>query len=161
MASFSMVDDIVDIEVIGDGVSFKYQRKVEVSYIKKDGSKKGVYGNWYVLEDAPVYKRNEQVREKVKSFLAKYEYEKLINHLADEVIKLANDWKGFPITKIKDVKIILSGFQYGKFWNCKVNIYLDDNSIKTIDDTYIYSSGQVEISKNELKSIGGKEGVEF
>jgi hypothetical protein len=159
--SFSMVDDIVDIEVIGDGVSFKYQREVEVSYIKKDGSKKGVYGNWYVLEDAPVYKRNEQVREKVKSFLAKYEYEKLINHLADEVLKLANGWKGFPISKISDVKIVLSKFEYGKFWNCRVNVYLDDNSVKTIDNTYIYSSGNVQISKNEIKSIGGKQDVEF
>jgi hypothetical protein len=30
-----------------------------------------------------------------------------------------------------------------------------------VDNTYIYSSGKVEISKKELKAIGGKADVEF
>ena len=157
----TLTDDVIDIEVNSSGKFIYNSQEVEVYFLNSDGTKRRIIGSWYVLENAPVFKRNEELRENVKLFLTKYKYEKLINHLVDEILKTSQGWKGFPITKIKDVKIILSGFQYGKFWNCKVNIYLDDNSIKTIDDTYIYSSGQVEISKNELKSIGGKQGVEF
>lgn len=159
--SFSMVDDIVDIEVIGDGVSFKYQRKVEVSYIKKDGSKKEVYGNWYVLEDAPVYKRNEQVREKVKSHLVKYKNVDLINFLADIILEKAKSKSGFSLTAINEVKIRLTDFSGGKFWSCGVRIYLDDNTIVTIYDTDPYIGKMVEISRTELESIGGKEGIDF
>ena len=170
--SFSTVDDVVDIEVIGDGVSFKYQRKVEVSYIKKDGSKKGIYGNWYVLEDAPVFERvkeeeakkaekEENDKQHLMSFLKKYQRADIITHLAKKVLEKANRYNGFSLSSIKEIKIVLSGFKYGYFWDCKINIYLEDGSLQTVDNTYIYSSGKVEIRKNELKAIGGKADVEF
>ena len=159
--SFSMVENVKDIEVVGNVSSFESRRKVDVFYVKDDGSKSKIFGDWYVLEGAPVYARNEEIKETVKSLLIKYKYEKLITHLTDEVLKQAKGYKGFPISSINEVKIILSKFQYGKFWSCKLNIYLNDGSVITKKDTYIYSSGNVEISKSRLKSIGGKDGIEF
>lgn len=156
--SFSLVDNVVDVEVIGDGYSFDKYRQVKVSLVKQDGKKRDVYGDWIVMEGAPVYKRNNEVKETVKSLLLKYKNENLIEHLADKVLEKAKRYNGFSISSINDIKIILSGFKYGKFWNCKINIYLDDGSLQTVDNTYIYS---IEISENELKSIGGESDVEF
>ena len=93
--------------------------------------------------------------------LKKYQRADIITHLSDKLLKEANIYNGFSISSIKDIKIVLSGFKYGKFWDCKINIYLEDGSLQTVDNTYIYSNGKVEISKKELKAIGGKADVEF
>jgi hypothetical protein len=160
--SFSLVDNVVDVEVIGDGYSFDKYREVRVSLVKQDGTKRLISGDWIVMEGAPVYKRNNEVKETVKSLLLKYKNENLIEHLADKVLEKANrSYDGFSISSINDIKIILSNFSYGTFWDCKINIYLDDGSLQTVDNTYIYSSGKVTISENELKSIGGERDVEF
>ena len=158
--SFSTVDNVVDVEVIGNGYSFDKYREVEVSLVKQDGTKSSIYGDWIVMEGAPVYKRNNEVKENVKSLLLKYKNENLIEHLADKVLEKANRYN-VSINSIKDIKIVLSGFKYGYFWDCKINIYLEDGSLETVDNTYIYSSGKVEISKKELKAIGGEADVEF
>lgn len=161
VTSYSKIDDVNDIDVVGNGLYFDRKGKVDVYYLNSDGSNRKIYGDWYVLKDAPVYKRNNEIKESVKSLLTKYKYEKLISHLTDEVLEKANSSKGFPINSIDEIKIILSKFQYGKFWSCKLNIYLNDGSVVTTYDTYIYSSGKVEISKSELKKIGGKANTEF
>lgn len=155
------VDDVKDIEVVGNGALFERRRKVDVFYLKNDGSKTNIFGDWSVVEGAPVYARNEEIKETVKQLLVKYKYEKLISHLTDKVIGQANGDNGFPISSINEVKIILSKYQHSKFWSCKLNIYLNDESVVTIYDTYIFSSGNVEISKSELKKIGGKANIEF
>ena len=155
------VDDVKDIEVVGNGALFERRRKVDVFYLKNDGSKTNIFGDWSVVEGAPVYARNEEIKETVKQLLVKYKYEKLISHLTGKVIGQANGDNGFPISSINEVKIILSKYQHRKFWSCKLNIYLNDESVVTIYDTYIFSSGNVEISKSELKKIGGKANIEF
>lgn len=157
--SFSSVDNVVDVEVIGDGYSFDRYREVEVSLVKQDGTKSSIYGDWIVMEGAPVYKRNKEVKENVKSLLLKYKNENLIEHIADEVLEKANTYNGFSISSIKEIKIVLSDFNFGTFWNCKINIYLNDGSLQTVDNTLLY--GKVEISEKELKSIGGESDVEF
>ena len=91
----------------------------------------------------------------------KYQRADIITHLAKKVLEKANRYNGFSLSSIKEIKIVLSGFKYGYFWDCKINIYLEDGSLQTVDNTYIYSSGKVEISKKELKAIGGKADVEF
>lgn len=57
--SFSSFDDVVDIEVFGDGDSFDKYREVQVFLVKEDGTKSSIYGIWYVMEGAPVYNRNK------------------------------------------------------------------------------------------------------
>jgi hypothetical protein len=91
--------------------------------------------------------------------LLKYKNENLIEHIADEVLEKANTYNGFSISSIKEIKIVLSDFNFGTFWNCKINIYLNDDSLQTVDNTLLY--GKVEISEKELKSIGGESDVEF
>ena len=70
---------------------------------------------------------------------------------------------GFDILDVKNILITLSELSsYRKvFYNCKVEIYLNDGSIKTIDNTYIYTSGSVSISKKDLKTLGGKANIPF
>jgi hypothetical protein len=158
---FSMIDNVVDIEVVGDGYSFDNYREVEVYFIKKDGTKTEIYGNWIVLEGAPVYKKKKKVRENVISHLVKYKNVELINFLADIILEKAKSKSGFSLTAINEVKIRLSNFSGGKFWSCRVSIYLEDNTKITIYDTDPLIGDKVKISKTELESIGGKDGNDF
>jgi hypothetical protein len=156
--------NIIDIEVIGKGYQFEKYREVDVFYINKDGSKSEIYGDWTVLDSAPVYKRNLESKTAVNSLLLKYKNEKLIKHIADEILKKYNK-DGFPINSIKDVKIVLNRYFQEQFWSCKISIYLNDKSVVTIAETYLYSkvsgNGGIKITKKDLLSMGGEENVEF
>jgi hypothetical protein len=160
---------------IGDAM-FESYGYVDIYYVLSDGSKEKIYGTWSVEKDAPVFERVKEEVAKIEAekaekeendkqhligLLKKYQRADIITHLSDKLLKEANRYNGFSISSIKDIKIILSGFKYGYFWDCKINIYLEDGSLQTVDNTYIYSSGKVEISKKELKAIGGKADVEF
>lgn len=167
---------------IGDAM-FESYGYVDIYYVLFDGSKEKIYGTWSVEKDAPVFERvkeevanieaekakqeAEKAEKKVKDkeylvgLLKKYQRDDIINHLADKVLEKTNSYNNFSLSSINDIKIVLSSFKYGKFWNCKINIYLKDGSLQTVDNTYIYSSGNIEISKKALKSIGGKGDVEF
>lgn len=160
---------------IGDAM-FESYGYVDIYYVLSDGSKEKIYGTWSVEKDAPVFERVKEEVAKIEAekaekeendkqhligLLKKYQRADIITHLSDKLLKEANRYNGFSISSIKDIKIILSGFKYEYFWDCKINIYLEDGSLQTVDNTYIYSSGKVEISKKELKAIGGKADVEF
>jgi hypothetical protein len=160
---------------IGDAM-FESYGYVDIYYVLSDGSKEKIYGTWSVEKDAPIFERVKEEEAKIEAekaekeendkqhlmgLLKKYQRADIITHLSDKLLKEANIYNGFSISSIKDIKIVLSGFKYGKFWDCKINIYLEDGSLQTVDNTYIYSNGKVEISKKELKAIGGKADVEF
>ena len=66
--------------------------------------------------------------------------------------------KEFNIQDVESIKITLSDFKYKKYWNCKVDILLNNGTTKVIDNTYIYD---LEISNKDLKTLGGKMGVAF
>jgi len=152
---------------------------VDVFYILDDGSKEKIYGSWTVEMDAPIFLRLKEEKAKeelelanklendnkhLESLLSKYQRDDLKNHLRDEILKKSKRYSDeFDILDVKNVLITLSTLSpYTKlFYDCKVDIYLNDGSIKTIDNTYIYTSKKVGVSKKDLKTLGGKGGVAF
>jgi hypothetical protein len=160
-----LTDDVIDIEVNSSGKFIYDSQNVEIYFLNSDGTKRRILGSWSVLENAPVFKRNEEkkkkVRENVIPHLVKYKNVELINFLADIILEKAKSKSGFSLTAINEIKIRLTDFSGGKFWSCGVRIYLDDNTIVTIYDTDPYIGKMVEISRTELESIGGKEGIDF
>ena len=161
---------------IGDSM-FENYGYVSVFYVLEDGSKKEVYGTWTVEKGAPVFQRMQEIKEKeeqrkalenereaklMNSLLEKYKRDDLISHLKENILEKSKSYSGkFSISDIDEVKIILSGFSYKKYWDCKVDIYLKNGEVKSIDNTYIYSSGRIELTKKDLKDLGGAEGTAF
>jgi|TARA_X000000368_G_C23054200_1_gene723063 hypothetical protein len=152
---------------------------VKVFYILEDGSKEQILGTFKVEMDAPIFirlkeekakaeaelaKKQEKEKESLSNLLSKYQRDDLKNHLMDEILEKSKRYSdGFDILDVKNILITLSELSsYRKvFYNCKVEIYLNDGSIKTIDNTYIYTSGSVSISKKDLKTLGGKANIPF
>ena len=147
---------------IGDSM-FENYGYVSVFYVLEDGSKKEVLGTWTVEKGAPVFQRMQEIKEEeeqrkalenereaklMNSLLEKYKRDDLISHLKENIIEKSKSYSGkFSISDIDEVKIILSGFSYKKYWDCKVDIYLKNGEVKSIDNTYIYSSGRIEPTK--------------
>ena len=114
--------------------------------------------------EAELAKKQEKDKEFLINRLSKYQREDLKNHLMDEILDISKRYStGFNVLDIKNVLITFSELSsYRKvFYNCKVEVYLNDGSIKTIDNTYIYTSGSVSISKKDLKTLGGKANIPF
>ena len=152
---------------------------VKVFYILEDDSKEEIYGSWKVEMDAPIFLRlkeekakeevelaNKQEKDKefLSNLLSKYQRDDLKNHLMDEILEKSKSYSvGFDILDVKNILITLSELSaYSKvFFKCKVDIYINDGSVKIIDNTYLYSSGRVSISKKDLKALGGKANIPF
>ena len=152
---------------------------VELFYILSDDSEKKVSGTFKIEMDAPLFERakeekakkeaelaekKEKEKEFLSNLLSKYQRDDLKNHLRDEILKKSKRYSDeFDILDVKNVLITLSGLSsYTKlFYDCKVDIYLNDGSIKTIDNTYIYTSKKVGVSKKDLKALGGKANIPF
>ena len=169
---------------IGDAM-FESYGYVDVFYVLEDGSKEEIYGSWTVEMDAPVFDKmkeekakeelelaNKKAKEELEladklekdnkqfdSLLSKYQRDDIISFLREEVTKESKKYsKEFNIQDIESIKITLSDFKYKKYWNCKVDILLNNGTTKVIDNTYIYD---LELSNKDLKAIGGKGGVAF
>ena len=158
---------------IGDAMFEKYGY-VDVFYVLEDGSKEEIYGSWSVEMDAPIFVRlkEEKAKEELElanklendnkhfdSLLSKYQRDDIISFLKEEVTKESKKYsKEFNIQDIESIKITLSDFKYKKYWNCKVDILLNNGTTKVIDNTYIYD---LELTNKDLKAIGGKGGVAF
>ena len=152
---------------------------VKVFYILEDGSKEQILGTFKVEMDAPIFirlkeekakaeaelaKKQEKDKEFLSNLLSKYQRDDLKNHLMDEILEKSKSYSvGFDILDVKNILITLSELSaYSKvFFKCKVDIYLNDGSVKIIDNTYLYSSGRVSISKKDLKALGGKANIPF
>jgi hypothetical protein len=152
---------------------------VKVFYVLNDGTKEEILGTFKVEMDAPIFerlkeqkaieeaqlaKKKEKEKEFLNNLLSKYQRDDLKNHLIDEIFEKSKRYsEEFDILEIKNVLITLSELSsYSKvFFKCKVDIFLNDGVIKTIDNTYIYSSGKISISKKDLKALGGKANIPF
>ena len=152
---------------------------VKVFYTLDDGSKEEIYGSWKVEMDAPIFirlkeekakeeaelaEKQEKEKEFLGNILSKYQRDDLKNHLSDEILEISKRYSsGFDILDVKNVLITLSELSSLRkvFYNCKVEVYLNDGSVKTIDNTYIYTSKKVGISKKDLKTLGGKANIPF
>ena len=136
---------------------------VDIFYILDDGSKDKILGTWTVEMDAPIFSRLKDKLEAdnshLEKILSKYERVEIIDYLKKEVSKLSKKYsKEFDVLDVESVKITLSDYRFKKFWNCKVEIILNDGTERVIDNTYVYD---LEISKKELKGLGGQMGVAF
>ena len=136
-------------------------------------------GTYKVEMDAPLFNRVKEEKEKkaaevaakeekdkqyLNSLLSKYQRDDLINHLNEKILEESKSYGDtFNISDIKNVLITLSELSsYSKvFFSCKVDIYLNDGKVKTITNTYLYTSGKIGITKKDLKTLGGKDGVPF
>jgi hypothetical protein len=152
---------------------------VDLYYILEDDSEKEVSGTYKVEMDAPLFNRVKEEKEKkaaevaakeekdkqyLNSLLSKYQRDDLINHLNEKILEESKSYGDtFNISDIKNVLITLSELSsYSKvFFSCKVDIYLNDGKVKTITNTYLYTSGKIGITKKDLKTLGGKDGVPF
>ena len=149
---------------------------VDVFYILDDGSKEKIYGSWTVEMDAPIFARLKEEKAKkelelanklendnkhLESLLSKYQRDDIVNLLTENITKASKKYsKEFNIQDAESVKITLSGYQYKKYWNCRVEILLNNGITRVIDNTYpaIY---ELEISNKDLKTLGGKAEVAF
>ncbi len=136
---------------------------VDIFYILDDGSKDKILGTWTVEMDAPIFSRLKDEYEAdnshLENILSKYERVEIIDYLKREVSKLSKKYsKEFDVLDVESVKITLSDYRFKKFWNCKVEIILNDGTERVIDNARVYD---LEISKKELKSLGGQMGVAF
>jgi|TARA_B110000967_G_C18814641_1_gene525487 hypothetical protein len=149
---------------------------VDVFYILDDGSKEKIYGSWTVEMDAPIFVRlkEEKAKEELElanklendnkhldSLLSKYQRDDIVNLLMENITKASKKYsKEFNIQDAESIKITLSGYQYKKYWNCRVEILLNNGITRVIDNTYpaIY---ELEISNKDLKTLGGKAEVAF
>ena len=152
---------------------------VELFYILSDNTEKKVTGTFKIEMDAPLFERAKQEKAKqeaelaekqqkekefLNNLLSKYQRDDLKNHLSDEILEISKRYSsGFDILDVKNVLITLSELSSVRkvFYNCKVEVYLNDGSVKTIDNTYIYTSKKVGISKKDLKTLGGKANIPF
>ena len=155
-----LVEPSISFDVEGKS----WQRYVNVFYILEDGTKEEITGTrWKVEMDAPIFSRVKEKLEAdnkhLENILSKYQRVDLIDLLNKEVTEESNIYlKEFNIQDIENVKITLSNYRLKKFWNCKVEIILNDGSERVIENTYVYDLG---ISKKELKNLGGEIGVAF
>jgi len=147
---------------------------VDLFYILDDGTKEKIYGSWTVEMDAPIFLRLKEEKAKeelelanklendnahLKSLLSKYQREDLISILNENITNESKKYsKEFDIQNIEIIKMTLSGYQYKKFWDCKVELLLTNGTTRLIDVRGIYD---LEISNKDLKIIGGKADVAF
>lgn len=147
---------------------------VDLFYILDDGSKEEIYGSWTVEMDAPIFLRLKEEKAKeelelanklendnkhLKSLLSKYQRDDIVNILMENITKESKKRNNeFNIQDAESVKITLSKYEFKKYWNCKVEILLNNGITRVIDNIYIYD---LEISNKDLKTLGGKAEVAF
>ena len=140
-----------------------WQRDVKVFYILEDGTKEQITGTfWEVEMGAPIFSRVKEKLEAdnkhLENILSKYQRVDLIDLLKKKVTEESKYYsKKFNIQDIESIKITLFDYRYKKFWKCNFNIILNDGTEIVPDHwTPVYD---LEISKKELKNLGGEIGV--
>jgi hypothetical protein len=91
--------------------------------------------------------------------LSKYNNQDLQNLMLKSILKEQEKsyLKKWNLNEVEKITSIFSEYKYGKFWNIDIKIYLENGEVISKTE-YIYS---LEITKKELKNIGGKIGLEF
>ena len=163
---------------------------VNVFYVLEDGTEKEIYGSFKVDKDSPLFKkieeekilkekqqkeeellrekqqkiRNENIKrenEILNKLLVKYKIydlkKEIFGAVMSEKFLLTNSTESWEINKIQKVSVIISNFKFKKYWSMDVIIRLNDNK-KIIRNVMI---AHLKLTKKQLKSIGGKESVEF
>ena len=169
---------------------FESYRYVNVFYVLEDGTEKEIYGSHKVDRDSPLFKkieeekalkekqqkeekllrekqqkiRNENIKrenEILNKLLVKYKLDALKKEIFGAVMSekylLTNSTESWEVNKIQKVSVIISNFKFKKYWSMDVIIRLNDNK-KIIRNVMI---AHLKLTKKQLKSIGGKESVEF
>ena len=147
---------------------------VDLFYVLDDGTKEQIYGSWTVEMDAPIFVRLKEVKAKeelelanklekdnihLDSLLSKYQRDDLKKILKDNILKESEKYsQEFEIQDIKNVSVTLSGYQYNKYWDCKIELFLNSGATILIDVPRIYD---LEISRRDLKTLGGKSDIAF
>jgi hypothetical protein len=160
-----------------NGAMFENYGYVDVFYILKNGSEEEIYGSWTVEKDSPLFiekkkqeiekerekleneKRKEEVKKNISKMLSKYNNQDLQNLMLKSILKEQEKsyLKKWNLNEVEKITSIFSEYKYGKFWNIDIKIYLENGEVISKTE-YIYS---LEITKKELKNIGGKIGLEF
>ena len=148
---------------------------VDLYYILDDDSEKEVSGTYKVEMDAPLFQKAIEEKERIekikaeekikaqknlKGIVSKYKNSSLQEHLIKKINDESESYLNkFSLIDLKDIKITFSGYlSYTKqFGYCKIDIYLNDGTLKNISRYLI----DVAISKKDLKEIGGKENLAF
>tara|TARA_R110002126_G_C10485315_1_gene502410 strand:- start:4215 stop:5453 length:1239 start_codon:yes stop_codon:yes gene_type:complete len=168
---------------IGDSM-FEAYGYVDVFYVLDDGSKEEIYGSWTVEMDAPIFVRlkEEKAKEELElankleidkkyldSLLSKYQRDDIISSLKDRIIKESEKYsKEFLIQNIEKIEMTISDFAtYSKKFNrYLISVYLKEvpqNRENKVDGNRILidHSYRLELTKKDLKTLGGKMGVAF
>jgi hypothetical protein len=166
---------------IGDP-KFEKNGYVSLFYILDNDTKEEISGTWRVEENAPIFKKMKEIKlkneelQKVKEakenilfnkILSKYSRDDLIAHLKKAILKkrdtniIYQDLDSFSISEIKKVQITLSEYRsnYKRYEQCKLEIFLNNGNIETIDKTLGFY--KIDITRRELKQLGGKEDIPF
>jgi len=174
------IDSIVVLpdDSFSDYYSFLNNNYVKLYYIKTDKSKSEIYGNWTVEKDAPVFdrfikqtkkieetKRQNKARndkiydkyvketERIKKIVSKYNFKPLEDFLVTSALFHSNN----DTSNIKDISIIITDYKNGKYQFLDLILHQTDNE-RYVKIEYIPN---LNITKNVLKSIGGKKSIEF
>ena len=148
---------------------FKSYGYVDLFYILNDDSEKSIYGTFKVEMDAPLFKRVESEEKeakvkqeadelRIKNIISKYKDESLKTLIFTSVLRTSKgSYKKVELSQIQKIGVIISKFQYKKFWDIEIILHLNNDEKLTIKES-VYS---LNISKKTLKSLGGKADIEF
>ncbi|MFC4268757.1 hypothetical protein [Polaribacter marinivivus] len=143
---------------------------VDVYGVLENGEEEEIYGTYKVEMNSPIFAKIEEEKQlkaekekiekdRIYSLLEKYKINELKDFILEKIIEeqkrtYLKKWK---LNEVKNVNAIFSEYKYGKVWNLKIIINLE-NGEKIDKDEYIYS---LKITKKQLKGIGAKLLEEF
>lgn len=149
---------------------FKNYGYVDVYAVLENGKEEQIYGTFKVEMNSPIFTKIEEEKklkaekekiekERVYKLLDKFQIGSLKDLMFKSILnKQKNSYlKQWTLNQVKSINGVFSEFKYGKIWNLKIIINLQ-NGEKVVKDEYIYS---LEINKKQLKGIGAKLLQEF
>ena len=157
----------IEFRPYSDSKLFENDGRVDAYYVFTDGTEAKLYGRFNVSMNSPLFEiereaaaeaqRRELVQKnKIKAILMKYNNENLIEYMLEKIIYYQGQ-NYFELNEISNVTSTFSKIQYGVIWDLYVKIHLDGNKIF---ERRLYID-KFQISKREVKEMGGQLGVEF
>ena len=145
-------------EDLGELTSRRFEEYgyVDVYYVYKNGVEEKIYGTWQVEMDAPIFQRLKKNTDRIKSIISKYKIEPLKDKIFREIL-FYNKYSELELNQVENVSIIMSNYVHPYFRNMKIIIHLNNNQKVKMESSIM----SLYITKRKLKSIGGKDSVEF
>jgi hypothetical protein len=150
----------VDEEMLKTGLATLFERmgSVDIFYVLEDGSEKEISGHFSVNMDSPLLADLEEQKARILNLLSKYKIEKLKNLVLAKIREKEMGNDSWTLNQVKDITLTFSDFTVGKIWKLSGFIHLENG--EKISMPFL-SISDLEITKRQVKDMGGKIGKEF